>query len=95
MRTLPPWLRTALTAIHGHCRGPDCDRPVPWSQAHHIVEWVAGGATDLNQMVPLCPGGHHATVTDHTWTMAFDPDTGICHWTGPDGQTLNTHPPPL
>ena len=93
-RTLPPWLRTALTGIHGHCRGPDCDLPVAWCDAHHVTAWDDGGDTDLNHTIPACRR-HHQTLTLGTWTATYDSDTGACTWTGPQAQTITTHPPPL
>lgn len=93
MRTLPPWLRHALVAFHGHCRGPDCDRPIPWTDSHHTHAWSDGGATDLNTTIPLCRA-HHQKVTLGEWTLTYDCDTGTCTWTGPDGRTIITHPPP-
>ncbi len=93
MRTLPPWLRPILELRHRRCRGPDCDRPASWAQAHHLDAWTAKhGDTDLNRMIPLC-AAHHATVTDGTWAVDFDAGTGICTWTGPDGTIRRTWPP--
>jgi hypothetical protein len=91
-RVLPTWLRDLLTMVHGHCRGPDCDRPIAWTQPHHQVAWRKGGDTDLNATIPLC-SGHHP-MADGDWRVTYDPDTGTCTWTGPKGQTINTHPPP-
>lgn len=93
MRTLPPWLRPILELRHRRCRGPDCDRPASWTEAHHLDAWTADqGDTDLNRMIPLCTA-HHATVTDGTWTVDYDAGTGICTWTGPDGSLRRTLPP--
>src|SRR4029077_15798301 len=44
----------ARTARDGHCRGPRCDRPASWSDAHHVIHWSKGGETDLANMVLLC-----------------------------------------
>ncbi|MPZ88699.1 MAG: DUF222 domain-containing protein [Nitriliruptorales bacterium] len=92
-RTLPPWLRAVLEMVHVHCRGPDCDRPMVWTQAHHERAWGDDGETDLNATIPLCQA-HHDLVTSARWGVAFDPDTGACAWTSPDGRTIRTHPPP-
>lgn len=91
-RTLPSWLRGILQMLHGHCRGPDCDRPVAWTEAHHQTEWTQGGETDINQTIPLCKK-HHALVTSHGWRVTLDTDTGTCTWTAPDGRIIRTHPP--
>ena len=94
-RTLPPWLRTALSAVHGRCRGPDCDRPTPWTDAHHHEEWVRDhGDTDVNTMTPECRA-HHGLLAPGGWTVTLDCESGTCTWTGPHSQTITTHPPPL
>jgi hypothetical protein len=90
-RTLPAWLRPLLMMLQRRCRGPDCDQPATWCEAHHEHPWADGGLTDLNLTVPLC-GKHHDLVTHHGWTVTMDRDTGICTWTAPNGRTLTTYP---
>ena len=91
-RVLPGWLRGALQAVHGTCRGPDCDRPVTWAEAHHQHAWDDGGETDLNATIPLCKA-HHDRVTAGDWRVEFDPRTGHCTWRARDGTTKVTRPP--
>ncbi len=93
-RALPAWLRPILQMIHGHCRGPGCDRPIAWSDAAHLgVAWHKGGTTDLDLTAPACPG-HHPLMDLTGWKAELDPDTAICTWTSPDGHTIiRTHPP--
>jgi hypothetical protein len=55
------WLRD------GGCTYPGCDRPPHWTQAHHLVHWADGGATDLPNAALLCRH-HHTTV--HTRRLA-------------------------
>jgi len=93
MRTLPPWLRGMLEMVHRHCRGPDCDRPFAWTESHHQLAWDDGGHTALDETIPLCTA-HHGLVTARRWTVTLDADTGRCTWTGPDGTTRTTRPPP-
>jgi len=93
MRTLPPWLRGMLEMVHRHCRGPDCDRPFAWTESHHQLAWDDGGQTALDETIPLCTA-HHGLVTARRWTVTLDPETGRCTWTGPDGTTRTTRPPP-
>lgn len=90
-RTLPPWLRPMLEMIHRRCRGPDCDRPACWTQAHHQDAFALGGETDLNKTIPLCKA-HHDLVTYRGWTVTLDPDTGTCTWSSPTGRLITTHP---
>lgn len=91
-RLLPAWLRPMLQMIHQRCRGPDCDRPAIWGDAHHVEDWNTHHDTDLNHTVPLCRA-HHQLVTDGIWTLHHDTDTAICTWTGSDGRVITTHPP--
>jgi len=93
MRTLPAWLRPMLEMTHRHCRGPSCDRPAAWSEAHHITAWTDHGDTDLNHTVPLCKA-HHQLVTSGRWHLDYNLGDGTCTWTGPQGDTHTTRPPP-
>jgi hypothetical protein len=61
-------LRRALVIRDRGCAFPGCDRPPRWCDAHHIVGWQAGGATDLTNLVLLCRH-HHRVVHDGAWTV--------------------------
>ena len=50
--------RDALAARDGGCCFPGCDAPPGWTQVHHVLGWVDGGATDLDNLCLLC-GYHH------------------------------------
>jgi hypothetical protein len=60
--------RKALQARDGHCRWPGCDRPAKWSAAHHVVHWIHGGSTDLDNLVLLCHR-HHWLVHEGKWQL--------------------------
>jgi len=60
--------RRALRARDGSCRWPACDRPASWSAAHHVVHWIHGGATDLDNLVLLCHR-HHWMVHEGKWQI--------------------------
>jgi hypothetical protein len=51
--------RVALTVRDRGCIWPGCDRPPAWTEAHHIVAWSRGGATDLANGCLLCSFHHH------------------------------------
>lgn len=51
--------RRALLLRDRTCRAEGCDIPGTWSEAHHWVAWLAGGATDLVNGVLLCSHHHH------------------------------------
>jgi hypothetical protein len=58
--------RVALAARDGGCRFPGCERPPSWTEAHHIVPWSEGGATDLATGVLLCRH-HHLLLHNNGW----------------------------
>jgi hypothetical protein len=60
--------RRALIARDGHCRWPGCDRPASWSAAHHVVHWIHGGTTDLDNLILLCHR-HHRMVHEGNWQI--------------------------
>jgi len=60
--------RKALEARDRHCRWPNCDRPAKWSAAHHVVHWIHGGTTDLDNLVLLCHR-HHWLVHEGRWQL--------------------------
>ena len=60
--------RRALWARDRSCRWPGCDRPASLSAAHHVVHWVHGGATDLDNLVLLCRR-HHWMVHEGEWQL--------------------------
>jgi hypothetical protein len=65
--------RRALTARDGHCRWPGCDRPASWSAAHHVVHWIHGGTTDLDNLILLCHR-HHGMVHEGNWQIVRGDD---------------------
>jgi Domain of unknown function (DUF222)/HNH endonuclease len=67
-RTIPPSLRRALVVRDRGCRFPGCDRPPPWTDAHHIAHWGRGGKTELPNLVLLCRP-HHRLVHEEGWTL--------------------------
>jgi HNH endonuclease len=56
-----------------HCTFPNCDRPAPWCDVHHIQHWADGGETSLANSTLQCrqhhgslhpPGGFRLTKED-------------------------------
>ena len=66
--------RRALEAIHPTCAIPDCEVIFDHCNVHHIEYWESGGATDLNNMIPLCSRHHHA-AHEGGWKLQLDPET--------------------
>jgi len=68
--------RRALTARDGHCTWRECDRPAARSAAHHLVHWIHGGTSDLDNLVLLCHR-HHWMVHEGGWQIVRGEDGKI------------------
>jgi Domain of unknown function (DUF222)/HNH endonuclease len=75
--------RRALVHRDRHCAFPGCRRPPRRCDAHHIVTWLEGGATDLDNLVLLCRR-HHVLCHEGGWRLTRLPD-GTIEATPPDG----------
>ena len=62
--------RTALLARDGQCIG--CGAKAAWCQSHHIIHWMDGGPTNLNNLCLLCSRCHHK-VHDNQWQVVKEP----------------------
>lgn len=83
----------ALKALHSSCAWDGCSAPVSWCQAHHVLEWEHGGATDLDNLVPLC-GSHHHRVHEGRWQIKLLPDRSLQIYR-PNGSHHVTVEPPM
>ena len=63
-RKIPTPLWNALVARDKHCTHPGCDRPPGFCEAHHIIYWTQGGATNLENLKLLC-WYHHRQQHQH------------------------------
>src|SRR5205807_7352824 len=59
--------RRALMARDGGCRIPGCPER-RYVEAHHVVHWIDGGPTDLDNLVLLC-WRHHRMVHEGGWQL--------------------------
>ncbi len=63
--------RSQLAALHvrdhGRCRFPGCEE-TRHLDAHHIVHWMRGGRTDVDNLI-LCCDRHHRLVHDHGYRI--------------------------
>jgi hypothetical protein len=50
-------LRRALIARDRHCCYPGCAH-TRWLEAHHVMHWIDGGRTSLDNTLLLCSGHH-------------------------------------
>lgn len=76
MRILPGRSRRLIEDRDRGCRFPGCTAS-RFVEIHHLHEWAAGGATDDDNQVSLCPF-HHDAIDRGDFTISGDP-------TRPDG----------
>jgi hypothetical protein len=67
-RTASGPTRRALRTRDRGCRFTGCDRPVDWTNPHHIIHWARGGPSNLPNMVLLCYF-HHRLVHEGGWQV--------------------------
>ncbi len=67
-RSVSPAQKRALRTRDKHCKFPGCDRPVSWTNPHHIEFWARGGPTDLPNLISLC-WFHHRCVHEGGWQV--------------------------
>src|SRR5205823_7328771 len=67
-RVISGGLSRALKARDGHCRWPGCERSASMCDGHHLVHWIHGGPTDLDNLVLLCRR-HHRMVHEGGWQL--------------------------
>jgi hypothetical protein len=72
--------RRALTARDNGCCFPGCTRPASWTEAHHVIAWIDGGLTDLDNLCLLC-GFHHREFERRGWSVRMT--HGIPEWLPP------------
>jgi hypothetical protein len=64
-------LRDALAHRDNGCAFPSCDRPSRYCHAHHLVSWLDGGATAIDNLCLLCEH-HHVIVHRQGWRIRLD-----------------------
>ncbi len=74
----------------GTCRFPGCERK-RWLNAHHLVHWGDGGATNLDNLVLLCHT-HHRLIHEGGWRTSGHP-AGSLRFHEPGGLMLRTGVP--
>ncbi|MDX6202806.1 MAG: hypothetical protein QOJ83_2306, partial [Frankiales bacterium] len=67
-----PAQRRALVLRDQGCVFPDCDRPPSLCQVHHLIWWIRGGKTNLDNLVLICEYHHHL-LHEGGWRIARIP----------------------
>jgi hypothetical protein len=73
-RLATAYQRRALAAVHETCAIDGCSVKFSHCEPHHIDYWENGGATDFNNLVPLCSRHHHA-AHEGGWRLSLNPET--------------------
>ena len=73
-RLATAYQRRALAAVHETCAIDGCSVKFGHCEPHHIDYWENGGATDLNNLVPLCSRHHHA-AHEGGWKLSLNTET--------------------
>jgi hypothetical protein len=71
----------------GTCQFADCDKPVRYSDAHHVEPWNRGGPTDVGNGAPAC-GGDHPKLTNDGYRLTRKDGTTYTY--APDGTLIHT-----
>jgi uncharacterized protein DUF222 len=80
-RLASPGQTMALIARDAGCSFPGCTHPSQWCDRHHIVDWILGGSTDLDNMTLLCRY-HHTHFLQKGWACRINAD-GLPEWIPP------------
>lgn len=71
----------ALIARDHGCSFPGCDTGPEWCERHHVLAWIDGGATDLDNLTLLCRYHHHNFLA-RGWECEINAD-GLPEWRPP------------
>jgi 5-methylcytosine-specific restriction endonuclease McrA len=78
--------RALMIRDHGMCQYPSCHQ-TRHLKAHHLIPWIMGGRTDLENLILLCQW-HHTAVHQGGISISNDPDGWL--FTKPDGQPCHS-----
>jgi hypothetical protein len=96
LRLVPPHVRRAAEVRDGGCVFAGCGAPTFWCDVHHLLEWINGGETNLENSALLCE--RHHTKVHHGFRVERQPDGRWRTWR-PDGTEILIGPhrtgPPL
>jgi hypothetical protein len=73
------------------CRFPGCTH-TEFTDVHHVLHWINGGLTDLDNLVELCDE-HHRAVHEMGWNMSGDANVELT-FRSPTGRLSTSTPSP-
>ena len=83
--------RRALRGLYRGCSIPGCTVGYDRCKLHHIIWWINGGTTDLNNLIPVC-SMHHTRIHNDGWIIELGPNRELTLRL-PDGTIHTTGPP--
>lgn len=89
-RTATRAQRLALRALYRGC--PLDGTPFDQCEIHHIVPYAEGGATDIDNLIPLSTAWHHR-IHDRSWRLTMSRSRSFAIHK-PDGTLYRQIPPP-
>lgn len=75
-RTIKGPRRRALIARDQHCQWTGCERSASLCEGHHLVHWLHGGGSELENQVLLCYR-HHLLVHEGGWQLVRTDGDGV------------------
>ncbi|WP_249522734.1 HNH endonuclease signature motif containing protein [Modestobacter marinus] len=84
-RVVTPGLRRAVERRDRSCVFAGCGAPTWWCDVHHLIHWVHGGETNLENSALLCE--RHHTKVHHGFRVERDPGGRWRTWR-PDGTEI-------
>jgi hypothetical protein len=84
-RVVPPHIRRAVEHRDGHCVFAGCFAPTHFCDVHHLIEWIFGGETSLENSALLCE--RHHTKVHHGFRVERQPG-GRWRTYRPDGTEI-------
>ncbi|SDX60599.1 HNH endonuclease [Geodermatophilus africanus] len=85
LRLFPAHVRRAAEVRDGGCVFAGCGAPTWWCDVHHLIEWMNGGETNLENAALLCE--RHHTKVHHGFRVERQPDGRWRTWR-PDGTEI-------
>ncbi len=89
-RVVPPPLRKAVEHRDRHCVFAGCDAPAHWCDVHHLLHWIHGGDTNLDNSALLCESHH--TKVHHGFRVERQPDGRWRTWRPDDTEITLAEP---
>ena len=84
-RVVTPHLRRAVEHRDRGCVFTGCEAPAHCCDVHHLLEWINGGETNLENSALLCE--RHHTKVHHDFRVERQPD-GRWRTRRPDGTEI-------